>query len=176
MASARAYPDLHDLIDRLDAAGLLVRVDIAINKDTELHPLVRWQFRGGFAEADRKAFLFTNVTDAKGAKYDMPVLIGFLGSSPKVYEAGLGCSVAQSIETWSRALANPIAPREVTDAPCQQVVIEGAALNVPGQGLDGLPVPNSTPGWDNAPYLTALGYLTRDPETGRTSSSNSRAA
>ena len=28
----------------------------------------RWQFRGGIAEKDRKAFLFTNVTDGKGRK------------------------------------------------------------------------------------------------------------
>ena len=39
-------------------------------------PLVRWQFRGGLREADRKAFLFTNVTDSKGRKYDIPVVIG----------------------------------------------------------------------------------------------------
>jgi hypothetical protein len=29
-----------------------VRVERAINKDTELHPLVRWQFCGGLKEAD----------------------------------------------------------------------------------------------------------------------------
>ena len=27
--------------------GLLIRIDRPINKDTELHPLVRWQFLGG---------------------------------------------------------------------------------------------------------------------------------
>ena len=31
-----------------------------------MHPLVRWQFRGGIAEKDRKAFLFTNIVDSKG--------------------------------------------------------------------------------------------------------------
>ena len=34
----------------LEAQGLLVRVERAINKDTELHPLVRWQFQGGLGE------------------------------------------------------------------------------------------------------------------------------
>ncbi len=165
-APPRDYADLHDLIRKLDEAGLLVTVDIPIDKDTELHPLVRWQFRGGFPEAERKAFLFTNVTDAKGKRYDMPVLIGFLGSSAAVYATGLGCSIEDSIETWARALADPIAPREVTHAPCQEIIIEGDDLDIPGNGLDALPVPNSTPGWDNAPYLTALGYLTRDPDTG----------
>jgi 4-hydroxy-3-polyprenylbenzoate decarboxylase len=33
----------------LEAHGLLVRVDRPINKDTELHPLARWQFQGGLA-------------------------------------------------------------------------------------------------------------------------------
>src|SRR5690348_15479164 len=40
----------------LEARGLLTRVERAINKDTELHPLVRWQFQGGLAESARRAF------------------------------------------------------------------------------------------------------------------------
>ena len=40
-APNRAYPDMHDFIEALDEAGLLIRVDGPINKDTELHPLVR---------------------------------------------------------------------------------------------------------------------------------------
>src|SRR5262245_43978897 len=43
----------------LEAQGLLVRVDRPIDKDSELHPLVRWQFQGGLAEEQRRAFLFT---------------------------------------------------------------------------------------------------------------------
>ena len=78
-ALSRDYPDLHDHIRALDQAGLLIKVDRPINKDTEMHPLVRWQFRGGIEEKDRKAFLFTNVIDSKGRKYDIPVLVGGLG-------------------------------------------------------------------------------------------------
>ena len=37
--------DFQEHLARLEAAGLLLRVDRAINKDTELHPLVRWQFQ-----------------------------------------------------------------------------------------------------------------------------------
>ena len=37
---------------------------------------MRWQFRGGIEEKDRKAFLFTNVVDATGRRYDMPVVVG----------------------------------------------------------------------------------------------------
>ncbi len=74
-APTRGYPDLHEHIEALKKAGLLVVVDEPINKDTEMHPLVRWQFRGGVREEDRKAFLFTNITDSKGRKFDIPVLV-----------------------------------------------------------------------------------------------------
>ncbi len=50
-ANPRDYPDLHQHILALARAGLLVVVDEPINKDTEMHPLVRWQYRGGIPEA-----------------------------------------------------------------------------------------------------------------------------
>ena len=51
--ASRAYPDFRDHLDALDRAGLLFRVDEPIDKDAEMHPLVRWQFRGGLSE-DRR--------------------------------------------------------------------------------------------------------------------------
>ncbi len=80
----RDYPDLHDHLRSLDEAGLLVTVDRPINKDTEMHPLVRWQFRGGIAEHDRKAFLFTNVVDSKDRRFDIPVVVGALAASREI--------------------------------------------------------------------------------------------
>src|SRR5579885_3138330 len=138
-AGGRTYPDLHDHIAALDKAGLLRRVDMAINKDTELCPLVRWQFRGGVPEEDRKAWLFTNVTDSKGRKYDMPVLIGATASNLEIYSIGLGVPSTRSIDAWSHALANPIPPRLVDVAPCHDLVFTGAELMKVGNGLDGLP-------------------------------------
>src|SRR5262245_46556313 len=55
--------DFQSHLALLEARGLLARIDRPINKDTELHPLVRWQFQGGLAEEQRRAFLFTNVVD-----------------------------------------------------------------------------------------------------------------
>jgi len=165
-APARAYPDLHEHLQALDRAGRLVTVDRAINKDTELHPLVRWQFRGGIEEPDRKAFLFTKVTDAKGRKYDIPVVVGALAASREIYRIGMGCPLEEINETWNRAIANPIAPRIVEDAPCHEIVIQGDELDRPGMGLDGLPIPISTPGWDIAPFTTLSQYITKDPDTG----------
>ena len=68
------YKDIRDLIAALERSNLLVRVDREINKDTQLHPLVRLQFRG-LPEAERKAFLFTKVTDSSGRRYEIPVCL-----------------------------------------------------------------------------------------------------
>ena len=165
-APARAYPDLHDHLEALKRRGLLVTVDREINKDTELHPLVRWQFRGGLAEADRRAFLFTNVVDSRGRRFDIPVAVGVLAASRDIYRTGIGCELDEIETVWNRAVAHPVDPVEVRDAPCQEIVYRDGALDVDGQGLDGIPVPISTPGWDNAPYTTLSQYVTRDPDTG----------
>jgi 4-hydroxy-3-polyprenylbenzoate decarboxylase len=54
----------------------------------------------------------------------------------------------------------------VDNAPCHEIVISGKALDKPGNGLDGIPLPISTPGWDIAPYATLSQYITKDPDTG----------
>jgi len=163
---ARGYPDLHDHVRALDEAGLLITVDRPINKDTEMHPLVRWQFRGGIEEKDRKAFLFTNVTDSKGRKYDIPVLVGGLAANREIYRIGIGCPIEEIDARWVKAAQRPIAPRVVENAPCHEIVTTGRRLDQPSQGLDGLPLPISTPGWDIAPYATLSQYITCDPDTG----------
>jgi UbiD family decarboxylase len=157
--------DFQEHLADLEAAGLVERIDTPINKDTELHPLVRWQFIGGVPEDKRKAFIFTNVTDAKGRKYDIPVVVGALSASPEIYAFGMGRKVEEIGDAWMQAINHPIAPVRVTSAPCQEVVITGDGLKAPG-GLNALPVPVSTPGFDSAPYLTATLCVTRDPETG----------
>ena len=130
----RGYPDLHDHLKTLDKAGLLVTVKRKINKDTEMHPLVRWQFRGGIEEKDRKAFLFTNVTDSKKRKFDIPVVVGVLAANREIYRLGMNCDLDKINQTWIDAMANPIPPNVVTDAPCQEIVIEGKELDKPGKG------------------------------------------
>jgi len=165
-APARGYPDLRDHLRALDKAGLLVTVDRAINKDTEMHPLVRWQFRGGIEEKDRKAFLFTNVVDSKKRKYDIPVAVGVLAANREIYRIGIGCRLDEIDARWVEAARHPIPPRLVENAPCHEIVITGKALDKPGNGLDGIPLPISTPGWDVAPYATLSQYITKDPDTG----------
>jgi len=164
-AKTRGYNDMQDHLAALDAAGLLTTIDAPINKDSELSPLVRWQFRGGIPEAERKAFLFTNVTGGDGRVFDLPVTVGALAGNAEIYAVGMGVPVAEIGKCWSNAIANPIAPVVVENPACQEIVYEGAHLTS-GRGLDALPVPVSTPGYDSAPYLTATGCVTRDPDTG----------
>jgi len=158
--------DFQSHLAALEARGLLLRIDRAINKDTELHPLVRWQFQGGLAEEQRRAFLFTNVVDTSGRRYDIPVAVGALAASPQIYAVGMGRPVEEIEAAWVRAIANPIPPVLVAPAPCQAVVIKNEKLRGVGNGLANLPVPIPTPGFDAAPYLTATLSVTRDPDTG----------
>ena len=53
--SHTAYPELHAHVLELARLGLLIVVDEAVNKDTEMHPLVRWQYRGVIPENTRRA-------------------------------------------------------------------------------------------------------------------------
>jgi UbiD family decarboxylase len=162
----RGYADLHDHLDRLDKAGLLLRIDHPVNKDTEMHPLVRWQFRGGIAEKDRKAFLFTNIVDSSGRRYDIPVVIGALAANAAIYRIGMNVERNEDIgPRWEYATAHPVSPRVVERAPCHGIVITGRDLEGAGHGLAALPIPISTPGFDAGPYLTATCVITRDPDT-----------
>ena len=122
-----------------------------------MHPLVRWQFRGGIPERERKAFLFKNVIDSKNRKYDIPVVVGALAANREIYRLGIGCPLEKINQTWTRAIASPVAPHVVKDAPCHEMEVASLA---------DLPIPISTPGWDIAPFTTLSQYITKDPDTG----------
>ncbi|HLY66959.1 MAG TPA: UbiD family decarboxylase, partial [Chloroflexota bacterium] len=161
---ATARHDLRAHLQQLEELGKLVRVSRPINKDTELHPLVRWQFRG-LPESERRAFMFENVHDSRGRQYSMPVVVGVLAGSEDIYALSIGCPSEKVLETWQRALAKPLSPVVVEGAPVQELVYQGESLMAQG-GLDELPVPISTPGFDNAPYFNSAIWITKDPETG----------
>src|SRR6266850_2212193 len=158
------YKSLFEYVQVLEREGLLFRVKKPINKDTEMHPLVRWQFRG-LNEEQRRAFYFENIHDAKGKKYDIPVLIGGLAASQRIYALGLMCKEEEVEDIWSKALEKPIEPILIKEGEAQEVVYQGDELIRRG-GLYMLPIPISTPGFDNAPYLTAGCWITKDPDNG----------
>jgi UbiD family decarboxylase len=172
MDFAKPYEDLREFIAALDAHDKLYRINRKINKDSELQPLVRWQFRG-LAEEARRGFLFDNVTDGKGRKYNCRVLVGGLAGSEAIYCLGLKCQPDEVADRWLYAMDHPIDPIIVDSGSCQEEVHTGDDLLSEG-GLLEFAIPMSTPGFDNGPYITAGHWITKDPETGRRNVGNYR--
>src|SRR3990172_12353669 len=84
------YKDFREYLKVLEKNDKLIRIKREINKETELHPLVRLQYRG-LPEEDRKAFLFENVIDSKGKKYNIPVTVAWCAGSKYIYALGMNC-------------------------------------------------------------------------------------
>ena len=112
----RAPADFHAQLRALDEGGLLTRIDRPICKDTELHPMARWQFTGGLPDSARRAIMFTNVHGVDGRKYDMPVVVGALAASPEIYSIGMGVPVEEIGDVWTRGIDHPIAPEPAAAA------------------------------------------------------------
>jgi UbiD family decarboxylase len=162
----RKYVDMRGHLKNLEKKGLLKRVTREMNKDTEVHPLVRWQYRGGLRDSQRMGFLFENVVDAKGRRYDYRLGVGVMAGSTEIYATGLGCKVEGIIPKWQYALKHPIDPVLVKKGSVHEVVMTDKDLTKKGGGLGKFPIPISTPGFDNAPYTTCSNWITKDPETG----------
>jgi len=158
------YRDLREYIDVLEKNGRLFRIKREINKDTEMHPLVRWQFRG-LPDRDRKAFLFERSIDVRGKRYASPVLIGAHAASKEIYAYAMQCRPEEIAAKWEEAQRRPIKPKLVTSGVVQEEIHKGDNLMEHG-GLEEFPIPISTPGFDNAPYLSAGNWVSKDPDTG----------
>ena len=156
------YRDLRQYIETLERHEKLFRIKREILRETELHPMVRWQFRG-LGESERRAFLFENVTSVTGCKYKMPVLVGACASSTSIYALGMNCKEDEILSRWLNAQREPIAPVLVPSGPVQEVEI---THNVE-EAVDNIPVPLSGPGFDSSVRLTAALWVTADPETGQ---------
>jgi len=167
------FKDLREFLVALEKSGNLIRVSRQINKDTELHPLVRLQFRG-LAEEERKAFLFENVVDSKGHRYPGPVATCTAAPNTEIYCMGLNCQPEEIGDKWAQARLNPISPRLVNSGPAQEEIHIGESLLEHG-GLGEFPFTVSTPGYDAGPYFTAPCWITKDPETGEVNVGTYRA-
>ena len=158
------YKDLREYLKALEDNGKLTRISREINKDTQLHPLVRLAFRG-LPEEERTAFLFENVIDSNGQKYDIPVAIAALAGSPAIYAIGVKCKPEEIQQRLTEAALNPIEPRLVDSGPVYEEVHMGDNLLEHG-GLGEFPITIATPGFDPAPYITAPYVVSKDPDTG----------
>ena len=161
------YRDVREYLEELDRRGLLRRVSRPVNKDTQVMPLVRWQFRGLEPE-QRTGWLFENVTDSRQRSFDAQMAVAIVGASPQVYAAAMGVDSPDEIAAkWVECLENPISPVTVAaaDAPIKENIITGDDI-VSSGGIDALPVPVVNPGTDSSAYFSAPIWIAKDPETG----------
>jgi 4-hydroxy-3-polyprenylbenzoate decarboxylase len=157
------YQDFRDYLRCLEERGKLQRFARPVNKDTELMPLMRLQYRG-IADDERKAFLFESVRDSRGRKHEIRVITGMYGCSRAVAALGLGCDDPSMIyEKWHRAVAQPIDPRLVDSAPVQEIVYTGERLRA--FGITSLPAPVEEPGFSCGIRVTAP-FITKDAADG----------
>jgi 4-hydroxy-3-polyprenylbenzoate decarboxylase len=160
------YRDFREYLEELERRDLLVRVSAPINKDSELAPLVRWQFLGLKSE-DRKGWLFTQPTDSRGRKFDGSVAMAVLGASPAVYAAAMGTTNFEEVsEIFEKAILSPLPSVQVAreDAPVKEVILSEEELS--REGVDMFPVPVVNPGTDASAYFSSPVWITKDPETG----------
>ena len=159
------YKDLREHIAALDEAGLLVKIDEQINKDTELMPLVRWQFRG-LLGGGAAGFQVYQCHRREGEKIRYPCCCRYPGCFAAVSTAS-GCNAhpkrSSIVGTRRRAIRSR--RRSLTSAPVDEEVHRGSSLMDKG-GLGRIPDSHLHPGYDCAPFTTASHWFTKDPETG----------
>ncbi|MEW7979492.1 MAG: 4-hydroxy-3-polyprenylbenzoate decarboxylase [gamma proteobacterium symbiont of Phacoides pectinatus] len=168
------YRDLRDFIQQLEQKGELKRIRTEVDPHLEITEICDRTLRAG-----GPALLFERVRGS-----DVP-LLGNLFGTPRRVALGMGEESVGALREVGRLLAQlkepepprgmkealqklPIfkkvldmAPKEVRDAPCQERVLEGAAVD-----LDRLPIQTCWPG-DAAPLITWGLVITRGPEKPR---------
>lgn len=173
------YRDLRDFIGQLEKAGELKRVAHPVSTDLEMTEISDRVLR-----AEGPALLFEHPTHG-AAPAGMPVLTNLFGT-PKRVAWGMGADDIGALRLTGELLASlrePEAPRGLRDAlatvnmlksalwdmspktvknpPCQEVVLEGADVD-----LDAIPLQRCWPG-DVAPLLTWGLVITRGPNAKR---------
>ncbi|MBI3000952.1 MAG: UbiD family decarboxylase [Deltaproteobacteria bacterium] len=101
------------------------------------------------------ALLFTNV---KGSS--LPLVINLTASYERLALA-LGTDVSEVVRVYGQRQANPLPPRLVTEAPVQEVILEGEKAK-----LSTLPIPTHNE-LDSGPYVTGGVLICKDPDTGQ---------
>jgi 4-hydroxy-3-polyprenylbenzoate decarboxylase len=162
--------DLRSWIALLESEGELVRVTAEVDADLEVTEIVDRTVKGA-----GPALLFENV---KGSK--LPLLINQFGTERRMcmafgvealddiaakLESVLELQPPQGLMDKVRKLGQlksvaDSMPKEVSKAPCQEIVLEGDDVN-----LDLLPIQRCWP-LDPAPFITLPAVITKDQATG----------
>src|ERR1700752_1426236 len=168
------YASLRDFIDRLGSSGRLVRVAAPVSPYLEMTEIQTRLLAGGDPAA-----LFENVVRAGGGSYAMPVLVNLFGTVERVAwgmdrEPGALREIGETLAFlkqpeppggWREALdllpllrtVMAMRPRTVGAAPCQEIVLRGAEID-----LAALPVQTCWPG-EPAPLITWPLVVTKGP-------------
>ncbi len=169
-----AYRDLSEFVERLDAAGELVRISVPVGRDLEISEITDRISKGPAGE--NKALLFEQVEG-----FDIPVLINALGNERRMAMAlgvssledlrqnlaglidmrlpeGMGASLGRVTELVSALRAVGLKPSRVRKGPCQQIV------HLDDASFDMLPILQCWPD-DGGRYITLMQVITRDPQS-----------
>lgn len=148
------FRDLHEYVDRLRSAGMLYQVKAEVDKDWELSTIFRVMWKR-YPNARRYPVIFERV---KG--FNMPVVVGTFGTSREIYAFALETTTTRVRERWSAALKDPVEPVLVQDGPCKERIFKGNDVDLFRFPMCRWHVLN------RAPYITAGGVVTKDPDTG----------
>jgi 4-hydroxy-3-polyprenylbenzoate decarboxylase len=168
------YASLREFLQELERQQELLRIPHAVDARLEIAAVADLAMK---VPGGGKALLFENVRGGS-----VPVLVNAFGSERRVALA-LGAREIEDVPSRLRALLTTSAPstwgealrllpkllelrgvpprRKRGQAPCQEVVLRGEAVDV---GL--LPALTCWPG-DGGPFVTFPCVFTRDPQTGR---------
>jgi len=139
--------NLRETLTWAQTAGHLMEVAAPTSPD-----LAMGQF---IAQHEDRPLLFTNVLGYPGWR-----VVAGLAADRAAFAAALGVAVADLIPTLAAATQNTLAPPVVTEAPCQEVVIKAAEVD-----LTQIPLLHHFP-FDGGAYVTAGIVVVNDPEDG----------
>lgn len=144
------WQGLRDFLQALERQGELKRITRPVSTQFEIAAYVR-------KSSDRRgpAFLFENVVGYPGWR----VASGVYATYERVAMA-LGCTVREVVDRYAHAIQHPIPPRRVEQAPCQEVVLTGEAVD-----LRELPIVTHSEK-DAGPFITVGVTLAKDPDLG----------
>ena len=173
------YQDLRDFLAQLEQQGSLKRIAAPVSPHLEITEIADRVLRQG-----GPALLFEHPVRQDGSRYAYPVLANLFGTTERV-ALGMGASDISQLREIGKTLAYlkepeppkgikdafaklpllkdiwSMAPKIVKNAPCQQIVLEGDAVN-----LYDLPIQHCWPG-DVAPLITWGLTVTRGPHKKR---------
>jgi 2,5-furandicarboxylate decarboxylase 1 len=143
------FKDLREFLGLLEEKGDLIRVKRKVNLHTEVGKALRKLYHYG-----GKSVIFEHPGDCQ-----MALCAGIFSTRKKTLWA-FEATEENIFEKVLNGLQNPIKPVLREAGECQEVVLDGADID-----LFQIPVPTYNPE-DGGPYLTAAITVSKDPETG----------